>query len=54
LPGLDKAAASPRAAALCEWRAHFSDAIDAHGGCAPTVDAQGLAPAAGLDIHSIG
>jgi hypothetical protein len=45
---------APWAAAYRDWRRHFTHVIDAHGGCASTVDAPGLTRiggAAGLDVY---
>ncbi|HXT07832.1 MAG TPA: hypothetical protein VN715_12950 [Roseiarcus sp.] len=47
---------APWAAAFRDWRRHFSHVIDAHGGCASTLDAPGLTRiggAAGLDVYRI-
>jgi hypothetical protein len=47
---------APWAAANRDWRRHFTYLIDAHAGCAPTVDAPGLTRiggAAGLDVYRI-
>ncbi len=47
---------APWAAAFRDWRRHFTHVIDAHGGCASTLDAPGLARiggAAGIDVYRI-
>jgi hypothetical protein len=47
---------APWARPFRDWRAHFTHVIDAHGGCASTLDAPGLTRiggAAGLDVYRI-
>lgn len=47
---------APWAAAFRDWRQHFTYVIDAHGGCASTLDVPGLTRiggAAGLDVYRI-
>ena len=47
---------APWAPAFRDWRRHFTHVIDAHGGCASTLDAPGLTRiggAPGLDVYRI-